>query len=67
MNLAISPHLAALGEDALLVDLARSSYLRPRVYEMGTFPFQPRRHFSGILFLENSERMQPTAWSPCRP
>ena len=65
---SIEDRLHALGEDALLVDLARSSYLRPRAtYEMGTFPFQPRRHFSGILFLENSDRMQPTAWAPCRP
>lgn len=64
---SIEDRLHAIGEDTLLVDLARSSYLRPRVYEMGTFPFQPRKHFSGIIFLESSERMQPTAWSPCRP
>jgi erythromycin esterase-like protein len=64
---SIEDRLHALGEDALLVDLARSTYLRPRVYEMGTFPFQPRRHFNGIIFLETSERMQPTAWPPCRP
>lgn len=64
---SIEDRLHALGEDALLVDLARSSYLRPRrIYEMGTFPFKPRQHFNGILFLETSERMQPTAWAPCR-
>jgi hypothetical protein len=63
---SIEDRLHALGEDALLVDLARSSYLRPRIYEMGTFPFQPRRHFNGIVFLETSERMQPTASAPCR-
>jgi erythromycin esterase-like protein len=65
---SIEDRLHALGEEALLVDLARSSYLRPqRIYEMGTFPFRPRQHFSGIIFLETSERMQPTAWAPCRP
>ena len=63
---SIEDRLHALGEDALLVDLARSSYLRPRIYEMGTFPFQPRLHFNGIIFLETSERMQPTASAPCR-
>jgi erythromycin esterase-like protein len=65
---SVEDRLHALGEDALLVDLARSSYLRPRaIYEMGTYPFQPRRHFNGILFLETSERMRPIAWEPCRP
>jgi hypothetical protein len=65
---SIEDRLHALGEETLLVDLARSSYLRPRaIYEMGTYPFQPRRHFNGIIFMETSERMQPTAWAPCRP
>lgn len=65
---SIEDRLHALGEDALLVDLARSTYLRPRrVYEMGTLPFQPRRHFNGIVFLETSEKMEPTAWQPCQP
>ncbi len=64
---SVEDRLHALGEDTLLVDLARSSYLRPRVYEMGIFHFLPRQHFNGIVFLETSERMQPTAWPPCRP
>lgn len=65
---SIEDRLHALGEDFLLVNLARSTYLRrSRIYEMGTFPFQPRRHFNGIIFMETSERMQPTAWTPCRP
>ena len=63
---SIEERLAALGEDALLVDLAKSNYLQPRVYEMGTFPFRPRKHFNGILFLESSERMQSTGWAPCQ-
>ena len=63
----VEDRLHALGEDALLVDLARSSYLRPRLYEMSVFYFVPRKHFNGIVFLETSERMQPTAWPPCRP
>ncbi|HKI06233.1 MAG TPA: erythromycin esterase family protein [Thermoanaerobaculia bacterium] len=63
----VEDRLHALGEDALLVDLARSSYLRPRLYEMSVFRFVPRKHFNGIVFLETSERMQPTAWAPCRP
>ena len=64
---SIEDRLHALGEDALLVDLAKSTYLQPRrIYEMGTFPFQPRKHFSGILFLETSERMQPTFWPACQ-
>src|SRR5215203_1970298 len=64
---SVEDRLHALGEDALLVDLARSSYLRPRIYNIGIFPFVPRRHFNGVVFLETSERMQPTAWAPCRP
>ncbi len=65
---SIEDRLHALGEDALLVDLSRSNYLRPRaLYEMGTVPVQPRRHFNGILYLETSERMHPTAWPACRP
>jgi erythromycin esterase-like protein len=65
---SIEDRLHKIGEDALLVDLSRSNVLKPRrVYEMGTFPFQPRKHFSGILFLENSDRMVPTAWTPCKP
>ena len=65
---SIEDRLHALGEEALLVDLSRSSYLKPRkTYEMGTFPFKPRQHFNGILFLETSERMTPTSWRPCQP
>jgi erythromycin esterase-like protein len=65
---SIEDRLHKIGEDALLVDLARSKVLKPRaIYEMGTFPFQPRKHFNGILFLENSDRMVPTAWPPCKP
>jgi erythromycin esterase-like protein len=63
----VEDRLHALGEDALLVDLARSSYLQPRVYEMSIFHFLPRKHFNGIVFLETSERMQPTGWAPCQP
>jgi erythromycin esterase-like protein len=64
---SVEDRLHALGEDALLVDLARSSYLQPGVYQIGIFPFQPHRNFNGILFFETSERMQPLAWEPCRP
>jgi erythromycin esterase len=64
---SVEERLHALGEDFLLVDLARSNYLKPRVQEMGTFPFLPRRHFNGIVFMETSEYMQPTDWPPCRP
>jgi hypothetical protein len=65
---SVEDRLHALGEDALLVDLARSSYLKPRVYQIGgVFTYKPRQHFNGIIFLETAERMQPTAWPPCRP
>jgi hypothetical protein len=64
---SVEDRLHALGEDALLVDLARSSYLRPRVYPMGVFSYKPREHFNGIIFLETSERMQPTSFPQCRP
>jgi erythromycin esterase-like protein len=64
---SVEDRLHALGEDALLVDLARSSYLKPRVYPIGVFSYKPRQHFNGIIFLETSERMQPTAFAPCRP
>lgn len=66
---SIEERLAALGEDALLVDLAKSNFLQlqpRRVYEMGNFPFRPRQHFNGILFLETSERMVPTSWPACQ-
>ena len=63
---SVEDRLHALGEDYLLVDLARSSYVRPRVQKMGSlFLYQPRRQFNGILFLETAERMQPIAWAPC--
>ena len=62
---SVAERLHALGEDFLLVDLARSNYLRPRVQEMGTFPFLPRRHFNGILYQETSEYMHPTDWTAC--
>lgn len=65
---SVEERLQALGEDALLVDLGRSTYLKPRaLYEMGTVPVQPRRHFNGIVFLEHSARMHPTSWPACRP
>jgi erythromycin esterase-like protein len=63
---SVEDRLHALGEDHLLVDLARSSYLRPRVYKMGgAFSYQPRRQFNGIIFLETAESMRPIAWAPC--
>ena len=59
--------LHALGEDFLLVDLARSNYIKPRVQDMAFFHFLPRQHFSGIVYQETSEYMTPTDWKPCRP
>ena len=64
---SVEDRLHALGEDTLLVDLARSSYLKPRVYPIGVFSYKPRQHFNGIIFLETAERMTPTAFPPCRP
>lgn len=63
---SVEHRLHDLGEEYLLVDLARNSYVRPRVQKMGSlFSYQPRRQFNGIIFLETAERMQPIFWEPC--
>ena len=55
-----------LGEDALLVDLAKSSYLRP-----ASTKWAPSRSCRASIstgrLLETSERMQALAWPPCQP
>jgi erythromycin esterase-like protein len=62
---SIEEQLFRLGEDYLLVDMARDTYLRRIVYTMPMFRFRPHRDFDGLFYLERSERMHPFRWAPC--
>lgn len=63
---SVEARLHALGEDALLVDLSRSSFLRTGLYSMGLDRLRPRKDYNGLIHLERSEQMHPLAWEPCR-
>ena len=63
---SVEDRLHKLGEDFLLVDMARSSYLkRGGIYPMGIFRFQPRKNYTGILFLDHAAKMEVVGRSPC--
>ena len=52
----------------LLADLtARPPFLSPgTVYRVGSAPMVPVEQFNAILYLEESPKMHPLAWPPCR-
>ena len=63
---SIEEQLHRLGEDYLLVDMARNTYVRRGVYTTSNFRFRPHRDFNAVFFLERAEKMHPTWWAPCR-
>lgn len=67
---SVEQALHDLGQQALLVDLdfpgTANPYLPPGEYLFGSRAMDPRAHFDGIFYLEDSPRMTPTAWAPCR-
>ena len=62
---SVEDRLHKIGEEFLLMDMARSNYLKRGTYPLGIFQFQPRKNFTGIFFLEHSERMTAVGRPPC--
>ena len=62
---SVEDRLQKIGEEFLLMDMARSNYLKRGTYPLGIFRFQPRKNFTGIFFLEHSERMTAVGRPPC--
>jgi len=62
-------HLASLGHDYLLADLAspaRPAFFEPRkTYELHFAHVQPRVYFDALIWLRHARRMNPLAWEPC--
>jgi erythromycin esterase-like protein len=59
-----------LGEEALFVDLAfpgtRNPFLARGRYPMGWDTVEPHRNYTGLLFLEHAEAMNPLTWPACQ-
>jgi erythromycin esterase-like protein len=53
------------GKGALLVDTARSRFLKRGIHTLGTYKVRPHQDYDGIIWLEHSERMHPFVWPPC--
>ncbi|HEV2843859.1 MAG TPA: erythromycin esterase family protein, partial [Thermoanaerobaculia bacterium] len=62
---SIEEQLHRLGEEYLLVDMKRDTYLKRRVYNMLMFRFNPHKDFNSVFFLEHAAKMTPTWWAPC--
>jgi erythromycin esterase-like protein len=62
---SIEEQLHRLGEDYLLVDMTRNTYLRRGTYTTAIFRFRPHRDHDYIFYLDRSERMHPLIWPPC--
>jgi len=67
---SVEEPLHQLGEAALLVDLrfpgTDSPYLPRGNYYLGSRLLAPHDLYTGILYLESSPKMTPTAWRSCR-
>ena len=67
---SIEEPLHALGEEALLVDLrfpgTSDPYLPRGTYLLGGRSLVPHDLYTGILYLERSPKMTPTAWRSCQ-
>jgi erythromycin esterase-like protein len=65
---SVEAPLHDLGHAALLVDLdfrgTSEPYLPPGEYFLGSRRMDPRAHYDGILYLEDSPKMTPTGWRP---
>jgi erythromycin esterase-like protein len=66
---SVEKPLHDLGHETLLVDLdfpgTAAPYLSPGRYFLGFRWMDPRAHFDGILYLEDSPKMHPTGWRSC--
>lgn len=65
----VEEKLHKLGKDALLVSLApgiRGRYLKPGLYNLGVDRLDPFKSYTGLFFLEHSDRMHPLVWQPCQ-
>jgi erythromycin esterase-like protein len=62
--------LHALGEPALLVDLAfpgtQDPYIPPGVRGLGYYFVNPAQLYNGVLYLDVSPKMTPLAWPSCQ-
>jgi erythromycin esterase len=63
---SIEEQLHRLGEDYLLVDMKRDTYLQRRAYVTNIFRFNPHKDHDAVFFLEHAAKMHPTWWAPCR-
>lgn len=63
-------HLASLGHDFLLADLAspaRPPFFEARkTYELHFAHVEPRLYFDALIWLRHARRMDPLAWGPCQ-
>ena len=62
---SIEDRLGKLGRNALLVDTARTRYLKRGIHTMGTYKVRPQKDYTGILWLKHSEKMTPLLWPAC--
>ena len=53
------------GRKALLVDTARSRYLKRGTYTLGSWTVRPHKDYNGIIWLEHSAKMHPLLWPAC--
>jgi erythromycin esterase-like protein len=62
--------LHALGEPALLVDLAfpgtSDPYIPPGTLGLGYYVVDPRQLYNGVVYLDVSPKMTPLAWPSCQ-
>ncbi|HKV10099.1 MAG TPA: erythromycin esterase family protein [Thermoanaerobaculia bacterium] len=55
-----------VGQGDLLIDLDAPLLEPGAVYTLGARRMVPREHFDGLLYLEQSPKMTPLKWEPCR-
>ena len=62
---SVEDRLYKLGREALLVDTAKSRFLKRRTHTMGVYKVRPHLDYDGLLWLKHSEKMHPLLWPPC--
>ncbi len=62
---SVEDKLNKLGKELLLVDTARSRYLKRGTYAMATYRVRPHLDFDGILWLKHSAKMHPNLFPAC--
>jgi erythromycin esterase-like protein len=63
---SVEDRLDKLGKEALLVDTARSRFLKRKTHTMGIYKVRPHLDYDGLLWLKHSEKMHPLLWPPCQ-